>query len=238
MSKFTSSIALYGRTRPLNNCWASHMHHLCAISFGILILASAPSFADTPPPKTPFADQLWKATLKNKPTTGLRMGSLRVQFEKSTLNDVRQAASAGEIAHQGDAGESIYWLCYTNLSPSQVERIWIIAHGEMGGSEHSITSISAQLLPNGKATSDCPALPTNLKPLSLNHNLWLNSPESDVLKRLGTPSYQNKTRRSYNYQGKVQGNCEGEGFDLLSWLLVQVGRGRVTSLHAGQVTSC
>ncbi len=220
--------------------WAAYMHRHCfsAIPFVILIAASAHSFASTPPPGTPFNAITWKATLKTKPSTGVRMGSLHVRLEKTTLDDVRHAASAGDIAHQGDAGESIYWLCYTNSGSTPVERIWIIAHGEMGGSEHFVTSISAQLLPNGNATTDCPALPLNLKPLSLDHYIWLNTSASDVLTRLGTPSYQKGPWRSFDYQGKVPGNCEGGGFDLMSGLLLRFEKGRVTFLHVDQVTSC
>lgn len=80
-------------------------------------------FAGTPPPESPFDAMPWKATMKSRPATGLGMGSLRVRLEKTTLDDVRRAASVGDIAHQGDAGESIYWLCYTNLTPAPVERI-------------------------------------------------------------------------------------------------------------------
>jgi hypothetical protein len=176
--------------------------------------------------------------MKKKPSTGVRMGSFSVRLEKTTLDEVRRAASVGDIAHQGDAGESAYWLCYTNSTPTQVERIWIIAHGEMGGREHRITNISAELMPNGSATSDCPALPTNMKPLSLDNGLWLNATTSAAKAKLGAPSYQKGSWRSYDFQGKVPGNCESEGFDLLSWLWLYFNNGRVNSLRVGQVTSC
>jgi hypothetical protein len=199
------------------------------ISFVALLAMSSISTAATPPPATPIDPHPWqKALLKEKPTHGISMGSLFVQFEKTTLDDVRRAASLGEISHQGDAGESIYWLCYTSLRSSPVERIWVIAHGEIGGSAHSVTSISAQIVPNGKATTDCPALPANLMPLSLDNNLWLNSAESDALKKFGSPSYQEKTWRSYYFNDKK--------LDSGSWLWLQTEGGRVTSLLAGQVT--
>lgn len=213
------------------------------IILGLLVVSiltgiSTISSADSIPPKTPFDSLSWKATSKEKPSDGIKMGSLRVQFEEITLDDIRQAASAGEISHHGDAGESIYWLCYTNLSSSRAERIWVISHGEMGGSEHSVTGVSAQILPNVKATKDCPALPANLKPVSLDNDLWLNSAASVVLKKLGAPSYKKEPWRVYDFEGKLPGNCDAEGFDLSNWLMVRVGKGRVTSLHAGQVTSC
>jgi hypothetical protein len=175
--------------------------------------------------------------MKKKPSTGLRMGSLHVRFERTTLDSVRRAVSVGDISHQGDAGESIYWLCYTNASPTGVERIWIISHGEMGGSEHRITNISAQLLPNESATTDCPALPGKMKPLSLSSNLWLNTSASEALTSVGRPSHQTGPWLSFNYEGKVRGNCEG-GFDVMNWLALRFEKGRVNSLHVGQVTSC
>ena len=149
-----------------------------------------------------------------------------------------QVLRVGEIAHQGDAGESIYWLCYTNVNPIRVERIWIIAHGEMGGREHLVTNISAEYLPNGRATTDCPALPEKMKPLSLDSQLWLNASATDARTRLGASSYQKGPWQSFDYQGKMRGNCEGEGFDVMNWLLLRFEKGRVNSLNVGQVTSC
>ena len=198
------------------------------ISLYLLMAASNSSVAATPPPETPFHPHSWQNPALKRPTSGINMGALHVQFEKTTLDDVRRSASAGEISHQGDAGDSIYWLCYTNDRATPVERIWVIAHGEIGGSEHAVTSIRAQILPKGKATADCPALPDSLIPLSLDHNLWLSSTESEALEKLGTPSYRDMSWRSYYYQDR--------SLDSSSWLWMQTKKGRVTSLHAGQVT--
>jgi hypothetical protein len=205
---------------------------------GILIVASVNAFAETPPPVAPFDAIYWKATLKQSPSTGLHMGSFPLRFEKTTLDDVRRAASIGEIAHRGDAGESTYWLCYMNLGATQIERIWVIADGEMGGPEHYITNISAELLPNGSATADCPALPNSLKPLSLDNRLWLGTSKAGATTKLGAPSFQKGAWLSYDFQGKVPGNCQGGGFDLSASLLLHFQNGHVNSLQVGQVTSC
>lgn len=176
--------------------------------------------------------------MKSRPATGLNMGMFRVRFERTTLEDVRRAASIGEIAHRGDAGESTYWLCYTSAGKAQAERVWIVAHGEMGARAHHITNISAEVIPNGIATADCPALPNRLQPLSLDNRLWLGAPEGAALAKLGTPSYKKDAWQSYDFQGKVPGKCDGGGFDLSAWLLLHFQNGRVNSLEAGQVTSC
>jgi len=213
-----------------------HPLRICALV--MLTAVSVNSLAETPPPHTPFDAITWKATMKRKPSTGAKMGSFSVRFEKTTLDDVRKAASAGTISHHGDANESIYWLCYTNVTPIQTEKIWIISHGEMGGPEHFVTNISAELLANERATADCPALPEKLKPMVLDSHLWLNASASGVRAKLGNPSYQKGPWRSFDYQGKLRGDCEGGGFDVVNWLLLRFEKGRVNSLYVGQITSC
>jgi hypothetical protein len=175
-------------------------YNLFTISFAILIMISTVSSADTFPPELPLSSHSVKTTLKEKVTGGMLMGTFRVQFEKTTLDDIRKITSAGEISHQGDAGDSVYWLCYTNQNAKQIERIWIISDGEMGGLNHAVTHISAEVLLNGQATTDCPYLPKNLLPLSLDNNLWLNSSTRDVLKT-GAPSFQKEAWRSFYYEG-------------------------------------
>jgi hypothetical protein len=205
---------------------------------GIIVIASINAFAETPPPATPFDAMNGRAAIKQRASTGLHMGTLLVRSEKTTLDDVRRAASVGAIAHRGDAGESAYWLCYTNLGATQVERIWVVADGEMGGPEHYITHISAALQPNGGATADCPALPNSLKPLSLDNHLWLGASKTYATTKLGAPSFQKGAWQSYDFQGKVPGSCQGGGFDLLASLLLHFQNGHINSLQVGQLTSC
>lgn len=180
----------------------------------------------------------WKATLERKPSTTLRMGTLRIRLEQTTLDDIRRAASAGKVAHRGDAGESIYWLCYTSATHYPAQRIWIVSHGEMGGSAHYVTEISAEAISNGHATGDCPALPERLSAVSLANHLWLGASEREATMRLGAPSYQNGAWRSFDFAGKVAGDCPGGALDLTASLLLHFQNGRVNSLWASQITSC
>jgi hypothetical protein len=189
------------------------------------------------PPDAPLMAQTSKPTMKRPPSSGVRMGTLRVRFEQTTLDDVRQAASMGEITHRGDAGASTYWLCFTKADNAQAERIWVLSDGEMGGPRHQVTGISAQRIPNGTPTGACPALPNKLTPLSLEHGLWLGATKQAVASTLGRFSFQHGAWRSYDYQGKVPGKCAG-GFDVSASLLLRFQNGRADSLRAAQVTSC
>ena len=180
----------------------------------------------------------WKATMKQSPVARLQMGALSIRFEKTTLADIRRAAAVGDIAHHGDAGESVYWLCYTNVGVKQIERIWIMAHGEMGGSEHDVTDVSAELLPSGSVTKDCPALPKKLKPVVLDNSLWIGSSQERATSKLGAPSFRKDSWRSYDFQAKMPGNCEGGNFDREASLLLHFRNGVINRLYAGQTTSC
>ena len=199
----------------------------------------APVFAQTAPPELPFPNVSWKALSKAKPASHLKMGGLEVRFEKTTLRAISDTAGLGTMHHRGDAGKSIYWLCYTIQGDSRTQRIWIVAHEEMGGSDHAVTMVTAQELPPSvQPTNDCPTLPTTLQPLSLARAVWLGIPGSEALKVLGRPSYRKGSWRSFDYQGKVPGNCQPDGFDLMNWLVFRTVQGRIVAISAGQVTSC
>jgi hypothetical protein len=207
----------------------------------LLLLGAVVTFAVSvnaePPPSLPFESMDWTASMKKEPTKGITLGILQVMFETTTLTDVRKAASAGAIAHTGDAGGSIYWLCYTIPRGHAADRIWIISHGEMGGPEGGVTSFAASRIDYGKVTADCPLLPAEMQPASLETHVWLGAPDAEVQRRLGTPSHHAGSWKAYNFQAKVPGDCEG-GYDLLNWLFIKSVRGRVTTIYTGQVSSC
>ncbi len=200
-----------------------------------LVIASLGVANAMPPPKNPFGDSIaWPQRSQHRPVTQLMMGSFKVELEETTLGQVIQAAGAGEIAHQGDAGESIYWLCFTGPN----ERIWIIADGEMGGADHRVGQIAAREVLGAKPKKDCPLLSSRLQPLRLDNSIWLGTARKQATHILGTPSHTDGSWQSYNYAGKVPGECSPKGFDLLNWLLLKTEGGKVVELRAGQVTSC
>jgi hypothetical protein len=212
---------------------------LQAIAALMFVLAANASSiaAGVPPPNSPFSEQSWKSTLPVPPSSGVRFGTLRVEFEKTTLGDVQTVVGEGTIANQGDAGDSVYWLCYTVAANGRAERIWIVSSGEMGGADHEVTGVSAQLSNVGHGTASCPALPSRFLPARIDHHLWLRSSARDVEKALGAPSHSALPWLSFDFEGKIQGNCEG-GFDRINGLTLRVENGIVTGLQASQVTSC
>lgn len=216
------------------------MRRLQLSTASLLILGGAfgIAYAATTPPAISFSAQLHKATLHTAPAGELTMGRLRIQLEKTSLHDVLAAASAGAIEHQGDAGASTYWICYTNVNSTFAERIWIVSDAEMGGEGRLVTGVSAQRLNGGEASADCPALPAALRPVALEHGVWLDTPPPAVRQKLGNASFRSGNMESFEYEGKVPGRCEGGGFDRTNSLLLRIEKGRIDFLRLAQVTSC
>ncbi len=193
--------------------------------------------AATPPPSSPFESMAWPASMMQPPTKGATLGALAIHFEKTTLDQVRHSVSSGTILHRGDAGDSQYWLCYTQVGGHDSGRVWLISDGEMGGQDHRVTMISAQQLASPLPTVDCPSLPTKLQPVSLDVPIWLGSTNAEVWDALGAPSHLDGEWQEFDFKRKIPGECQG-GYDFLNWLLIKSDKGHVKAILAGQVTSC
>jgi hypothetical protein len=206
---------------------------------GVMFVIAAP--ANTPPPSIGEAPSEWTPSWRaaSKPSDGLAMGKLTVKFEQTPLSEVLGAVKSGFIQHQGDAAESVYWLCYTALTDSYNARIWIEASGEMGGPDHQVTNIAVQRITNSRPLSDCPTLPKQFQSLSFNNGVWLGAPEAAVEKVFPAGLLHRGERAFIGYQGREpgDGSCDG-GYALLNSLYLTFQAGVVVAIDAGQVTSC
>ncbi len=205
---------------------------------GAVVAFAVPANAE-PPPRLPFRSVDWAASMTKEPTKGVTLGDFRVDFEQTTLGDVRRVASVGTIAKKGDAGERALWLCYTVTGASTPARIWIISDGEMGGDTHVITGVTVARSVRDGPGPDCPALPATMQPIHFDAPIWLNSADAQVETALGRPSHVQGGWRAYDFQAKVRGDGHcADGYDLLNWLFTRSESGKVSSIYAGQVTSC
>ncbi len=146
--------------------------------------------------------------MKRKPTSGITLGRWSIDFERATLPEILSRVAIGEIQHAGDAGESLYWLCYT-VAGKAPARLSITSHGELGGAERAVTGVVLVKLKSGQPASGCPALPPRILPAALQGNLWTGMQEGSVIKRLGAPSYRNREWIPYDFEGKRPGECPG-----------------------------
>ena len=208
-------------------------------SAALLFVAAA--LAGTSPPAIDESMSASKASWRaiTKPTEGLTLGTLKIQYGQTTLPGLLKAIKSGSIQHQGDAGVSLYSLCYTVLKDAYNARIWIEASGEMGGSEHAVTNVAVQRITSNRPLPDCPVLPEQYEPLSFNNGVWLGASKATVEKAFPSGLLRSGERAFIGYQGKTvdDGHCDG-GYDLLNSLYLTFKAGFVVAMNAGQVTSC
>jgi hypothetical protein len=204
-----------------------------------LALLSVVALAEAVPPLKRESDAMPAPTLARKPTTGLIMGRLSVNFEKSTLGEIRDAIGIGTVEHRGDAGGSIYWLCYSIPSHPVAQRVWLIADGEMGGNEHRVTGVHALQSAAIRASNGCPLLQQGFLLVHFDNGLWLGQARTKVTNTLGSPSAQTGGWWSYSYAGKAPGLNEGHSvdYDVTSLFEAQLKGGTITAIIASQVTS-
>jgi len=214
----------------------------------LLVFSVSAWAASVPPPVVPFNSEVPVKKVKVDPINFVRLRTFSVTFEKTTLSDVYGQIGTGAIEHQGDASESIYWLCYSAMQTPIPYRLWIVASGEMGGAQHSVTEISAQVLGADAATSDgCPELPIKFQHASLNGTIWLGAADQALQKQFGKPSWAVNEWRHYFFERSItvtstvysRGSSELPPGDwsVSSWLDAKIGKGKIISLFAGVITS-
>jgi hypothetical protein len=194
-----------------------------------------------PPPVEPVDNMDLKSlkTVKSSPVSALELGMLEVEFEKTTLQDVKKSAAAGKIfsaiGHAGDASGYENWLCYTISSQEQPERVWVYS-GEMGTSQNFVEGIYASSIDKPAATSEkCPELSPRLLPVYLSSSIWIGS-NADQLKDLyGEPSATMDGWRIWFHTGRV--SVKGTAFDRQAILEAKVDKGRIVALAESQLTT-
>jgi hypothetical protein len=151
------------------------------------VLLPAVASAQEVPPTSPLRD-VAPMTLKTPPVATLRMGSLVVALDRSTLPSVQRTIASGVMSHAGDASESTHWLCYSLGAPGARQRMWLLSSDELGGPEHTIYGVVAKAIDRAVASPTCPELPRQFNPVALDVGLWVASGEREARARLGRPS--------------------------------------------------
>ncbi len=175
------------------------------------------------------------ATLKVDPVKNISLGSFVAEFEKTTLNDIRNTLGSSLIHHNGDTAESQYWLCYS--LPSQ--RVWFISDGEMGGSDHALTQVKAvPINSTSKKNVLCPQIPTQFQSVSLSFG-WIGTTRDLLMKTLGQPSGIEDGHLIYYYAGKKKDSSNGRNveWDIIGYVEAVIVDNKISSLEVSHVTS-
>lgn len=190
---------------------------------------NASSAQTTPPAADEHALERVSPTVGKRLATRFSLGAFAGRFEETPLAAIRDAVGKGAIQHQGDAGASMYWLCYRGPR----HRIWVASSGEMGGPEHHVTEIVGELTEKDAGTSiDCPALPERFASLVFDGTLRLGMSRLEVVAALGPPSKSEGAQMVYLHEGKLTG-----GFEETAWLILGFRDERLVSMRGGKTTT-
>jgi hypothetical protein len=197
---------------------------------------SASSLQDTPPP--PFPPQAFPTpTLKTAPVTALALGSFVVRLGRTTLGEVVEEIGKGTIAHEGDASESTYWVCYSITKSQLREQLWLLSSGEMDGVKQVIYGVVSRIIPAGSPTGNCPELPHPFRAATLNSKIWLGTAVATFREKMGEPSLEQEGWLHYASEKELPGDprakeWRADMFYELGGLSVRMNEGRVVELWA------
>lgn len=178
------------------------------------------------PPRWPV-DQALENTAQNAPGWPLRIGELSVVWNTTSLHDVMTAIGSGEIDTQGDAAESLSWLCYTLSDTTPAQRLWLTS-SEMGGG--AVIDGFAALETQAPAEPLCPRLPRRFLPVRLANGLWLGAAAAQVRKVLGEEKVPG--------QLQLYVHTQDSGDQLVrAMMAVATKHARLTAMHLNYSTS-
>jgi hypothetical protein len=201
--------------------------------FLLLLLFAIPADDCTaqtaPPPLDEHAFERVPPTVLKRLATRFSLGAFAGRFEETRLGVVREAVGEGTIQHQGDAADSIYWLCYRRAQ----HRLWVVSSGEMGGPDHRVSEIVEELTGKDTETStDCAILPEKFAPLVFDGKLHLGMSRLQVVTALGPPSKSEAAQMVYSHAAKLAG-----GFDETAWLILRFREEKLVSMRGGKTTT-
>ncbi|WP_441277056.1 hypothetical protein AB7783_05470 [Tardiphaga sp. 172_B4_N1_3] len=201
--------------------------------FLLLLLFAIPSddcSAQTPPPPiNARAFERVPPTVVTRLATRFSLGSFAGRFEETRLDAVREALGEGTIQHRGDAGDSIYWLCYRRAQ----HRLWVVSGGEIGGPDHLVTEIVEELTEkDAGASTDCGIIPEKFSPVIFDGELHLGMSRQEVITALGPPSKSEAAQIVYSHEGKL-----ADGFDETAWLILRFRENKLVSMRGGKTTT-
>ncbi len=178
------------------------------------------------PPHWPVDPPL-ENTVQKAPIWPLRIGELSVVWDTTSLNEVMSAIGSGALATQGDAAESLSWLCYTISDTTPAQRLWLTS-SEMGGGA-VIDGFSA-IETDAQAEPLCPRLPQRFLPVRLANGLWIGTSTVQVGKALGEATLPGRVQRYVHTQHR--------GDQLVrAMVTVATENARLTAIHLNYSTS-
>ena len=177
--------------------------------------------------ETPF-----RATVHREMIANLRISDVTVSLEADSQMEILRQKFGGEIGAEGDAAESLRWLCLHGSDAGGPWVLWLesdeIDGPYIGGFQWSRVPRSSQF------DRRCAALPDSTT-IELPDNLRLDIAESDVRRILGKPSIGKGS--AWIYEHEHDETIRGEVFNSSNTVVVQIRDGRLWAIKVNKSTT-
>jgi hypothetical protein len=217
------------------------------VAVALLCLAVCPAFAQTtvrqptgdeptiwaPPILWKFNDRaLPKATVPKEMIASLRVSGVTIPLEEETELETMQSRFGGEIGSQGDAADSLGWLCLYGSDGIGPWVLWLES-GEIdgpyiGGFQWRRVSHSSRF------DERCSALPDTSE-VRLPIGLGLGTSEAKVIRILGRPTSRRGDTLLYEHEHDEL--IRGEQFFSTNTVIVALRGGVVRAIQAVKTTT-
>ncbi len=203
---------------------------LCSMSF--CLCAQTGSGTSIWTPSRIFAsDVLPPATIPKVMIAGFRVSDLKIILEETKLDDVR-ARFGGEIGHDGDAGDSLSWLCYSGSDSKGAWVLWLKS-GEMD--DGAVGSFQWRRVSAGtKFDERCQALPET-NSIKLPVAVALGSSETRMLQVLGNPTIREANKFLYVHEHDLL--IRQLPYTMINTVEIEIRSGAIWAIDVLKITS-
>lgn len=164
--------------------------------------------------------------LKNAPEFSVVAGNVPIVFEETALSQIADHFG-GTIHHQGDAGDSVSWVCYNYADDGAERTLWFLS-GELGGSEKAILTV-VEAADGGNIQQGCARPAHNLNKLTLGAP-GLGSTRDEINEALGADIGDQPSVVLFNMS-------DGDEFTISKSLRYKLDGDKVTAVSITQVTT-
>jgi hypothetical protein len=204
----------------------------CVVTCAALAQNHWPTDAVWKPLPIIYSSSLPDATVPKEIAGGLQVSNLDIVLEHTEMKDA-QARFGGTLGAEGDAGDSLEWLCLRGADPSGRWVLWLESGEIDGGSVGSFQW--RRVTPGATFDKRCAALSPDDSTVKLPIALHLGIPETEVLRVLGTPTQ--RRGRTLLYVHEHQEIIKGVAFTVLNTTTVLIRDGRVWAIEVDKSTT-
>ncbi len=196
------------------------MRRIIGLCAGLALMAF-PALADAPfAPPTPLLDADQAKPGPKAVAHGFTLNGVHGVLTQTNFAEV-QKRFGGQLARQGQGGESLAWLCYD--LPAKHLRVWLMA-GELYIGDGKISGVTIWTVPSPANSPLCP-VPTGEQSAAID-SISPGESWAKTEARLGTPGLEKSGWAAYAHAAKVA------GFDDDDSLTLKTDNGVITDLQA------